>query len=430
MNYNEAIEYLKNLTKFGFNFGLGRIEELMRRLGAPHHRLNIIHIGGTNGKGSSTAMTAAILSTAGYRTGTFTSPHLHVYNERYRINGEEISDEKIAGLITRLRPHLEQMVTEGFEHPTEFEVSTAMAFLYFYEEKVDFLVLEVGLGGLIDSTNVAAPLVSVITNVAMDHMDYLGNTVEEIASVKAGIIKPCVPVVTAATGPALEVIRQRAQENSAGIFEIGRDTTFEILESSIRGEWFNLVTPRNTYNDMHISLIGAHQVINAATAVTAVELLADRGFRIAGESVRAGLAAARWPARLEIVQEKPAVLLDGAHNYDGAVCLHEALTEIFKYRRLILVLGMLGDKEREKVVAKLAPLAGAIVVTKPNSPRAGKWPQVAEEARKYVSEVYLEENIHAAVRKAVALAGDEDLICVTGSLYMVAEARELFLQKF
>ncbi|MFZ5639769.1 MAG: bifunctional folylpolyglutamate synthase/dihydrofolate synthase [Bacillota bacterium] len=427
MDYSEAIEYLKNLTKFGFNFGLGRIEELMRRLGNPHRRLNIVHIGGTNGKGSTTAMAASILRAAGYRTGTFTSPHLHRYNERYRINGEEIPDDRIAALITRLRPHLEQMAAEGFEHPTEFEVSTAMAFLYFCEEKVDFLVLEVGLGGAIDSTNVAAPLVSVITNVAMDHMDYLGETLEEIASVKAGIIKPGIPLVTAAAGPALEVIRQQARENGAAIIEIGGDTTFEILESSIRGERFNLFTPRESYADLHIGLIGSHQVVNAATAVTAVELLNGRGFRITREAVAQGLAAARWPARLEIVQENPVVLLDGAHNYDGAVSLHRALTEIFSYRRLILVLGMLGDKEREKVIAKLTPLAAAVVVTRPNSPRAGEWQKVADEAKKYVGEVCLEENIHDAVKKAVALAGGADLVCVTGSLYMVAEARELFI---
>lgn len=427
MKYAEAIEYMKNLTKFGFNFGLGRIEELMRRLGDPHRRLNIIHIGGTNGKGSTTAMMAAMLQAAGYRTGTFTSPHLHTYNERYRINGAEISDDKIAGLISRLRPHLEQMVKEGFEHPTEFEVSTAMAFLYFFEEKVDLLVLEVGLGGLIDSTNVAKPLVSVITNVAMDHMDYLGNTLEEIAAVKAGIIKNDVPVVTAARGSVLEVIRQQAREKGSGISEIGRDTIFDIIENSVQGERFNLKTPRKTYNDLSISLIGAHQAANAAVAVTAVELLTDRGFKITEAAIRDGLASARWPARLELVREKPAVLLDGAHNYDGALSLYKALTEIFSYRRLILVLGMLGDKEREKVVAKLAPLAGIVIVTRPNSPRAGEWQQVAEEARKHVSEVYLEEEIHAAVQKAISLAGEEDLVCVTGSLYMVAEARELFV---
>ncbi len=427
MNYAEAIEFLQNLTKFGFNFGLGRIAELMRRLDNPHRQLNIIHIGGTNGKGSTTTMAAGILQAAGYRTGTFTSPHLHAYTERYRINGEEISPEKTSDLITRLRPHLEQMVADGFEHPTEFEVSTAMAFLYFFEEKVDFLVLEVGMGGAIDSTNVAWPLVSVITNVAMDHMDYLGNTVEEIAAVKAGIIKDGVPVVTAAAGTALDVIRQRAREKKAAIFTVGGDTTFEIIESSVRGERFSLITPRNTYPDLHINLIGAHQVVNAVTAVTAVELLADRGYRITAEAVARGLAAARWPARLEVVREKPAVLLDGAHNYDGALSLYGALTEIFKYRKLILVLGMLGDKEREKVVAKLAPLAGAVVVTKPNSPRAGEWQQVAEEAREYVPEVYLEVDIHVAVRLALDLAGETDLVCVTGSLYMVAEARELFI---
>ncbi|MHB9093381.1 MAG: bifunctional folylpolyglutamate synthase/dihydrofolate synthase [Eubacteriales bacterium] len=428
MNFGEAMEFLRNLTKFGFNFGLGRVEELLRRLGSPHKKIRVIHVGGTNGKGSTATMIAAILQAQGYRTGIFTSPHLHSYCERYKINGVEISSQRIAGLLTRLRPHLEEMVAEGFEHPTEFEVSTALGFVYFFEEKVDFLVLEVGLGGSIDSTNVVTPLVSVITNVAMDHMDYLGNTVSEIAAVKSGIIKPGVSAVTAAADPeALAVIRAACRQMNCRLTEVCRDITWEIKRSMADGQEFDLQTHSRLYRNLFIRLAGLHQVVNAATAVAAIEALSRDGFSLNEDSVREGLQNAVWPARLEMVNLGPRVLLDGAHNLHGSLTLRQALTEIFTYRRLILVFGMLGDKEREKVVAQLAPLAGAVVVTKPNSPRAGDWEKIADEVKKYVEEVYLIENIHQAVKKGMSLAEPEDLVCVTGSLYMVAEARELFV---
>ncbi len=428
MNFAEALEFLRNLTKFGFNFGLGRIEELLRRLGDPHGKLRVIHVGGTNGKGSTSTMIAGILQAKGYTAGIFTSPHLHSYCERYKINGKDISEERVARLLTVLRPHLEAMVDEGFEHPTEFEVSTAMGFLYFFEEKVDFLVLEVGLGGAIDSTNVVTPVVSVITNVAMDHMDYLGSTVREIATVKAGIIKPGVPVVTAADDPnAIDVIREVSRKNCCELTEVGRDVTWKVHGSSVTGQQFDLFTPAGSYNGLSIKLVGRHQVVNAATAVAAVEALRHSGFAFDEDAVQRGLAEAVWPARLEMVSDNPRVLLDGAHNLHGSLTLKEALTQVFSYRRLILVFGMLGDKEREKVAAQLAPLAQAVIVTKPNSPRAGDWEKIADEVRKYVDEVYLIENIHEAVCKGMNLAGPDDLVCVTGSLYMVAEAREMFL---
>lgn len=428
MNYNEALEFLRNLTKFGYNFGLGRIEELLKRLGDPHRKLRVIHVGGTNGKGSTAAMIASILQAGGYRTGMFTSPHLHSYCERYRIDSREITPERVAELLTALRPHLETMVKEGFEHPTEFEVSTALAFLCFFEEKTDFVVLEVGLGGAIDSTNVVVPLVSVITNVAMDHMEYLGNTVTEIATVKAGIIKPGVPAVTAADDPAaLRVIREVSRQERSRLTEVGRDVTWQIRESSSEGQTFDLKTPGNFYQELFIRLIGSHQVVNAASAVAAIEALAGHGFLLGEKEIRQGMANAVWPARLEMVSADPRVLLDGAHNLHGSLTLKKALTEIFSYRNLILVFGMLGDKEREKVVAVLAPLARAVVVTKPNSPRAGDWAQIAGEVKKYVPEVFLIEDISQAVQKGMSLAGPGDLVCVTGSLYMVAEAREMFV---
>lgn len=427
MNFDEALEFLRDLTKFGFNFGLGRIQELLRRLGDPHLKLKVIHISGTNGKGSTATMIAGVLQEAGYKVGIFTSPHLHSYCERYKINGEEISSERIAELLTRMRPLLENMVGEGFEHPTEFEVSTALGFLYFWEEAVDFLVLEVGLGGAIDSTNVVMPLVSVITNVAMDHMDYLGNTVAEIATIKSGIIKPGVPAVTAADDPAaLAVIREAARQNGSALTEVGRDVTWNITESTEEGQEFDVLAPGKAYPGLWIRLVGQHQVINAATAIAAIEALGNSGYAVDEQAVRAGLAGAVWPARLEMVSSSPRVLLDGAHNLHGSLTLRKALTEVFSYRNLVLVFGMLGDKEREKVVAQLAPLAKAVIVTKPNSPRAGDWEKIAGEVRQYVDEVYLIENIGEAVQKGMDLAGQDDLVCVTGSLYMVAEARSLF----
>lgn len=427
LNYQEALDYLANLAKFGFNFGLGRIQELLKRLDNPHSGLKIIHIGGTNGKGSTTAMLSAILQEGGYRVGAFTSPHLKSYTERYRINGEEISGEQVAGLIDELRPHLEAMVAEGFEHPTEFEVGTALAFLYFNREKVDFQVVEVGLGGAIDSTNVIEPLLSIITNVSMDHMDYLGHTIEEITRVKAGIIKPGAPVVTAAGGEALEVIESICRDKGSPLYVTGRDLTRQSGAWDLSGQSFSLRGRREFYRDLFIPLLGGHQLVNAATAVAAAEVLMDLGVSLNGSAVRRGLVRTRWPGRMEVVRHKPLVIIDGAHNYDGARCLRRALQEYFPGRSMVLVIGMLGDKERVRVTAELASAARAVVVTRPANPRAGNWRELAGEARRYVSEVYLLEDTGEAVRKALALAGPEEIICITGSLYMVGGAREILL---
>lgn len=431
MNYDQAMTYLQNMTTFGMNFGLGRITELLDRLGNPQDRLQIIHIGGTNGKGSVSAMLTALLQAGGYRVGAFTSPHLHSYTERYKINGEPITHQAIADLITEVSPHLENMVGSGFEHPTEFEVSTALAFLYFARSQVDFLVLEVGLGGAIDSTNVVNPIVSIITNVGMDHMDYLGHTIAEIAQIKAGIIKPGIPVVTAAQRPeALEVIAETAREKESRLVKVGSDVRWEVTAFSGEGLTIDWQGRLRNLAGLRIPLLGRHQAANAATALAAVEVLLENGqVTLSPEQIRQGLANSRWPARLEVVQENPRVVIDGAHNLDGAITLNAALREFFNYRRLVLMIGMLGDKERAKVVAELAPLAAAVVVTKPNNPRAGDWQALAEEVRKYVPEVRIIENISEAVDAALALAGPEDLVCITGSLYMVAEAREKWFKK-
>lgn len=432
MNYNEALDFLTNLTKFGINLGLGRIEYLLSLLGNPERSLRVIHVGGTNGKGSTAMMTARILEEAGFRVGLFISPHLHSYTERYLINHQPITEERFADLMGRMKPLLEKMVAEGHEHPTEFEVCTALAFLYFFEEKVDFLVLEVGLGGAIDSTNVVQhPLVSVITNVTFDHMDYLGNSIAEIASVKAGIIKQGGQVVTAAWYPeALRVIETQCRDRGAGLLEVGREISYELKEATPQGTSFDLTTPFGVYQNLHIPLAGQYQAANAAAAIGVVEVLKNTyGIAITESQIRDGLARSYWPARLEKVHENPLVIIDVSHNYDGSRTLSAAIREIYTYRSLILVLGMLGDKEREKVVGELAPLAASVIITKPLSPRAGDWEKLADEARKYVERVCVIEEITDAVDAALEQAERDDLICITGSFYMVADARKYLLEK-
>ena len=432
VNYQEALDFLTDLTKFGVNFGLGRIEYLLSLLGNPERSLRVIHVGGTNGKGSIAIMTARILEEAGYKVGLFTSPHLQSYTERYLINRQPITEERFAALMERFKPLLAQMVADGHEHPTEFEVCTALCFLYFYEEQVDFLILEVGMGGAIDSTNVVQnPLVSVITNVTFDHMDYLGDTIAEIASVKAGIIKEGGHVVTAAWyQDALKVIEEHCQERGAALLEVGKDIKWELNEATTAKTSFNLTTPWGVYRDLWVPLAGQHQAVNAATTLGVIEFLRrDHRVAIKDEQIRTGLTESSWPARLELLHENPQIIIDVSHNHDGARTLSAALKGIYQYRNLILVLGMLGDKEREKVVAELAPLATTVIITKPLSPRAGDWEGLADEAGKYVDSVFVIEEISDAVTTAIKEAGSDDLICITGSFYMVASAREFLLEK-
>jgi len=422
--YQEALSFLVNLTKFGVNFGLQRITHLLKQLGNPHQKLAVIHVGGTNGKGSTTAMVASILQEVGYRVGVFTSPHLHDYRERIVINGEMISKEEVCELLDDLRPHLEEMVACGLEHPTEFEVWTAMALLYFARKQVDFAVLEVGLGGAIDSTNVVHPLVAVITNVAMDHMDYLGRNIAEIATVKAGIIKEGSVVVTAADHPeALSVIRAKAASVNAQLVEVGRDVKWTVHRNTPAGLIFDVQGQSDAYPEISLPLSGLHQARNAACAIAVAEILKERyQVRIDKDHIYSGLRRVRWPGRLELLSTNPLILLDGAHNVDGAKALAEALP-LYKRRRLVMCVGMLGDKEREKVGNILFPLADEVIITKPNSPRAGNWEVLAECAKRWGKPVRLIASPAEAAIEGVKCLRDGDLLCVTGSLYMLAEAR-------
>ncbi|AFM43174.1 folylpolyglutamate synthase/dihydrofolate synthase [Desulfosporosinus acidiphilus SJ4] len=428
--YQASLDYLVNLTTFGMNFGLERIRELLKRLGNPEKKLQVVHVGGTNGKGSTTVMVARILREAGYKVGVFTSPHLHDYRERITINGQMIPKEWVVQMISILRPHLEDMVAEGFEHPTEFEVSTALAFLYFAQEEIDYAIVEVGLGGAIDSTNVVTPLISVITNVAMDHMDYLGPDVVSIAKVKAGIIKPESLVVTAAQDPdVIQVLRDTAKANNVPLFIVGEDVHWESIWSGELEQEFDLVGLHSTYYKLRLHLIGPHQLRNAATAVTVCELLQSNcGVIIPREAVYAGLRNVEWPGRLEMLSLNPKILLDGAHNVDGARALAEALP-LYSRDRLILCMGMLADKEREKVVDMLVPMAEEIVITRPNSPRAGDWLALGKLAEQHGRPVQCIEDPKEAVIYALSRLGEKDMLCVTGSLYMLADARQALIEE-
>lgn len=428
--YQESLQYLVNLTTFGINFGLVRIQELLKRLGNPERALRVIHVGGTNGKGSTTVMIASILKESGHKVGVFTSPHMHDWRERMVINGQMIPKERVTQVIKRVVPLLEDMVAEGFEHPTEFEVSTALAFLYFAEEKVDFAVIEVGLGGAIDSTNVVSPLISVITNIGMDHMDYLGSDVVSIAKVKAGIIKPHSIVVTASENPdVIHVLREQAKAMGVPLWLVGEDVRFESKGSGELEQEFDFVGLHAIYSKLRLRLMGLHQLRNAATAVTVCEVLqSEYGVSIPREAIYTGLSEVEWPGRLELLSLKPKVLLDGAHNVDGARALAQAIP-LYTRDRLILCLGMLADKEREKVVTMLVPLADEIIITRPNSPRAGDWRALGILAEQHGRPVTCIENSKEAVVFALNRLGENDMLCVTGSIYMLADARQALIEK-
>jgi len=426
VNYTEALEYVHGLMKFGINPGLERMQALLEYLGKPHLVYPCIHIAGTNGKGSVTAMVTAILRAAGLKVGRYTSPALQKFNERINVGGVDIPDAALADLLTGVKPAVEAAaVRPGIDHPTEFEFVTAAAFAYFQTKRVDIAVLEAGLGGRLDSTNIIpVPLAACITNVAYDHMNILGGTIELIAAEKAGIIKDGGKVVTGADNPAaLRVIRDVCREKDAILWQVGQDIRYQAGPAGDGWQSFSVSTPKRTYENLTTQLLGPHQIRNAAAAVGVIDSVAESGFDISADTVSRGLAEVVWPGRLEIVQRNPTVVLDGAHNPDGAHALRRALTETFKYERLILVLGILRDKAYEEMLAILAPLAATLFLTKPGSSRAASLAELAAAAVKYQKDVRTQETVGLAVEAALQIARPSDLVCVAGSLYTIGEAR-------
>jgi len=420
--FAKSLEYLYGLQRFGMVFGLSNITYITKALGNPQDHLKIIHIGGTNGKGSTAAMVASILRENGYRVGLYTSPHVQSFTERIQINGCPITEAEVALLTDRIRKRIEDAgIAQGF---TFFDFTTAMAFLFFSESDVDFAVAEVGLGGRLDSTNVAKPLISVITNVTLEHCDILGKTLIEIAREKAGIVKQGVPVLTGATHPkVLRELKRICEEKGAPLHRIHRDF---FGEKAGHGR-FHFKGRRWNLPGLAVNLKGDHQITNATVAAATVEVLESLGFSIDRQSIQRGLANIQWPGRLEVIRERPQVVLDGAHNPAAARVLREALARDFSYSRCYLLLGIMKDKEIKEIVSILAPIAYEAVLCKPNQDRAISPDLLLQALEQSGGKGRIIQDVREGLKTLLSIAGDDDLICVTGSFYTVGEAREYLI---
>jgi len=433
ITYTEALDYIYNLTKYGIKLGLEKIEYLLFLLGDPHKKLKIIHIAGTNGKGSTCSLISSVLQSDGYKVGLYTSPHLVDFTERIKINSKQIDRKKVSELLERIKPYIEKVAnTPSYGHPTFFEVITSLAFLYFFEEQIDFLVLETGLGGRLDATNICEPLISVITHVDYDHMDKLGNSLKEIAREKGGIIKAGGIVISSTQyNEAYKEIKKIAKEKKSLIYSTGKEINYKIVKSDIKGIIFDLKGIHHNYKNLHTPLLGRHQADNASTAITTVEALKNKGINISEKAIRDGLEKVKWNGRLEIIQDKPTLVLDGAHNPSGVKVARDALKEIFSYQRLILVLAIFADKDYKKMIQVLAPDADLIIATKAKNPRAASPQAIAIEAAQYMGKdkIIVTEDIPQAINCALSNSKEDDLICIIGSLYTVGEAKGYFKSK-
>ena len=428
MPYQKTIDYLFSLQIQGIKFGLSNSVRLMGLMGDPHRRFRSVHIAGTNGKGSTAAFLAGVLAAAGHRVGLYTSPHLSSFTERIRINGIPISEERVVALAERVRARYENVPTAkgGSLVPTFFEVTTTMAFTCFAEEHVDIAVVEAGMGGRLDSTNVVVPLVSVITNIDLEHTEYLGSTLEKIAAEKAGIIKAGVPVVTGAVQPeVIAVIEQQAASAGAVVLRMPRDFGAEQVAAA-GGQEFDYRGISMRLPGVRIGMLGRHQIGNACLALAAAECIGRAGMVIPEAALRAGLEQAAWEGRLERAAQRPDVYLDGAHNPASARVLADAVRELkLAYRKVILVIGILKDKDHGGILGQLVPLADQVIVTCPDYSRALGIDALAAEVRRSHWDVALSSSVAAAIDLARRSAHRDDLIIITGSLYTVGEARAL-----
>ncbi|MBI4338912.1 MAG: bifunctional folylpolyglutamate synthase/dihydrofolate synthase [Chloroflexi bacterium] len=437
MNYAQALDRLLSLTDLERVSGhaphvrrmdLGRIRLLLERLGDPHLSTPTVHITGTKGKGSTAALIASALAAGGYRPGLFTSPHLHTFRERIQYDGAPVSEAEFAALVEEVWPELEAVGREGgYGSVTTFELLTAMAFLHYHRKGAGFQVVEVGLGGRLDSTNVVRPQVCVFTSISLDHTAILGDTVEEIAGDKAGILKPgCVAVTSPQQPGVMAVLRDAAQSQGAPLIATAEECRCVLHSHDLDGQSFTLATRWGEYK-LHIPLLGAYQLENAATALASLQALNDWGFTLSGVSIAQGFRDVRWPARLEVLSREPLVVADGAHNPYSAGKLREALHQYFGFRRLIYVIGLSADKNIPDIVKELAQGGPTVVVTRSRHPRAASPLSLAEEfARAGVQAVQV-ESVDAAAAHALALAGPRDMVVATGSLFVAAEARESYL---
>ncbi|MBI0576521.1 bifunctional folylpolyglutamate synthase/dihydrofolate synthase [Neobacillus cucumis] len=424
--YQEALDWIHARLRLGIKPGLKRMEWMMDRLGHPENKLKAIHIGGTNGKGSTVTFLRSILQEQGYKVGTFTSPYIEQFNERISINGKAIGDEELLQLANVIRPLADELEETELGGPTEFEVITAMSFYYFAEiNPIDIALYEVGLGGRFDSTNVILPIASIITNIGLDHTSILGDTYEEIAFEKAGIIKNQTPIFTAVKHPgALDVIEEQAKQKDAPIYRIGQEFSISGHQSVSKGEIFSMKNALHSLEEIEISMIGKHQTENASLAITSAQYLNQKGLiSITEQSIREGLKKAYWPGRFEILSEKPLVIIDGAHNDEGIATLVTELTKRYSDRNIHIIFAALKDKKFDKMIEQLDQVANQISFVSFDYPRAATAHDLYEKSKS--ENKVIVENWHEYLNEAVHAIQHGGILVVTGSLYFISEAKPI-----
>ena len=424
MKYQEAMKYITEVGNFGSNYGLERTYKLLELLDNPQDKLKIIHVAGTNGKGSTTAMITSMLKGCGYKVGMYTSPFLEEFEERIQINGENIPKEKLAQLITKIKYAVDKVIEEGYNHPTEFEIITVLMFLYFATEEVDFAVVEVGLGGRLDSTNVITPILSVITSISFDHTNLLGNTLEEIATEKAGIIKSGIPTVIYPQEEVAEiVISSKCQELDSKLYKINKEDA-KLINIIKEDKIYQQVKVKlDDEYDVKLPLLGEHQILNLAVALKALEVIKDKAPKLNMESIVKSIATVRWNGRLEIMSNSPYVVIDGAHNIQGIIQLNKNINKYFEYKDMYLILGILADKDVEDMVKVITPKAKKVFTVTPNSMRAETAEELMNEVKKYNESCEAYNDYKNAFEDALKLCKKDDLLLISGSLYMIGEMR-------
>lgn len=427
MNYNEALEYIHGTYRFGRKLGLDNISKLLELLGNPQKDLKVIHVAGTNGKGSTSSFISSILVNGGYKVGLYTSPYLETFTERIRIDGENIKEQELGRVTSIVKEKVNEMINMGYNHPTEFEVVTAIALYYYKDQDVDFVVLEVGMGGRFDATNVIEnPLVCVITPVSMDHTDYLGDTLGKIAYEKAGIIKDNSSVIIyPQEEEAFNEIKNVVNEKNAQL-TIADIESKEIIKTSIKGQVFNLILGNERYDNLEIQLIGEHQVNNSIVALNVIKLLEEKyDIKIGKDSIYKGLRETKWAGRIELLNENPLLIIDGAHNEDGAVSLAKAVDKYFNNKKVTFVIGMLRDKDVDSVLNVLIPKCTKVITTKPDSDRALEADELKEKIIKMGIDATAVNNIKEAVKLSVDTWKEDEVVIFAGSLYMIGEVRSI-----
>ncbi|MCZ8513340.1 bifunctional folylpolyglutamate synthase/dihydrofolate synthase [Paenibacillus filicis] len=429
----EAVDWVvRFIPLVGIKPGLERMQRIMELLDNPHRRLKFIHIAGTNGKGSVCSYLSEVIKQCGYDVGTFTSPYIEKYNERIRINGENISDEDLLAVINKIKPVIEA-VAEEHGQPSMFEISTVAAIEYFARVAYpDFVVWETGLGGRLDSTNIVTPIVSVITNIGHDHMDLLGDSLEQIAAEKAAIIKAGVPVVSAVEQPeVIEVVELAAKAKHATLYLMNRTFRYETLSVRENEQKFHFTGPFRTIPDVAISMNGGHQLKNAAVALMTIEVLRQYyAFLAEDEDLLRAMNRAQWPGRLELISQEPRILIDGAHNPEGAQTLTEALKTTYSFKKLYLMMGMLSNKNHTEVFRHILPIVDTLILTEPEWHKKAAASDLAALAERLLAEigrtdveVIVEPKWKTALETLQRLTAQDDLAVVTGTLYLIGDVR-------